>query len=67
MWFYEDKKAMLKFKQDYESIKLAYRIGVFSYKYAINKIRILYAKTFGVYSGIYQELALCDFEQCLID
>lgn len=58
---------MIKFKQDLDSIKLAYRIGVFSYQYAKNKIRRLYAMTFGVYSGIYREMSLCDFEECFID
>ena len=58
---------MKKFKQDLDSIKLAYRIGVFSHKYAINKVRHLYAKTFGICSGIYWEMAFGNFEECLID
>ena len=58
---------MIKFKKDLDSIKLAYKIGVFSYQYAKNKLRILYATTFGVYSDIYREMALCDFEECFID
>lgn len=62
-----DAIVMTKFSQDLNSIKLAYKIGVFSRKYALNKIRRLYSTTFGIYSGIYRELALCNFEECLED
>lgn len=55
---------MQKFRQNLESIKLAYNIGVFSKAYARNKFARLYAETFGVASGIYREMALCDFEEC---
>lgn len=58
---------MIKFKQDLDSIKLAYKIGVFSYQYAKNKMRNLYAQTFGVCSGIYREMMLGDWEECFID
>lgn len=57
---------MEKFKQNLESIKLAYNIGVFSKEYARNKFAHLYAETFGVYSGIYREMRLCDFEECFL-
>ena len=62
-----DKKVMLKFRQDMHSIKLAYKIGVFSYEYAKNKFRRLYAETFGVFSGIYYEMALGDWQECFED
>lgn len=62
-----DRTTMIKFRQNLDSIKLAHKIGVFSHKYAINKIRRLYATTFGIYSGIYRELALGNFEECLED
>lgn len=55
---------MKKFQQELHSIKLAYKIGVFSKEYARNKFAILYARTFGVYSGIYREMALVNFEEC---
>ena len=58
---------MQKFRQNLESIKLAYNIGVFSKKYARNKFALLYARTFGVASGIYREMELCDFEECFRD
>lgn len=59
--------TMKKFRQDLESIRLAYSIGVFSKEYARNKFRILYAQTFGVYSGIYREMSLGDWEECFQD
>lgn len=55
---------MDKFKQDLESIRLAYSIGVFSREYARNKFALLYANTFGAASGIYMEMCLSDFEPC---
>lgn len=55
------------FSQNLHSIKLAYRIGVFSKEYAINKISRLYAQTFGVCSAIYQEMTLDNWEECLCD
>ena len=56
--------TMIKFKQNLDSIRLAYNIGVFSKEYAKNKFRLLYAYTFGVYSGIYREMMFGDFEEC---
>ena len=53
-----------KFTQELYSIRLAYNIGVFSKEYARNKFALLYANTFGGVSGIYREMALCDFEEC---
>ena len=55
---------MQKFRQNLESIKLAYNIGVFSKEYARNKFARLYAETFGGNSGIYREMSLCNFEEC---
>lgn len=55
---------MQKFRQNLESIKLAYNIGVFSKEYARNKFAHLYAETFGVCSSVYREMMLCDFEEC---
>lgn len=55
---------MQKFRQNLESIKLAYNIGVFSKEYARNKFAYLYAETFGVCSSIYREMRLCNFEEC---
>ena len=55
---------MQKFRQNLESIKLAYNIGVFSKEYARNKFARLYAETFGGNSSIYREMALGDFEEC---
>ena len=55
---------MSKFKQNLCSIKLAYKIGVFSREYARNKFAHLYAETFGTFSDIYREMVLCDFEEC---
>lgn len=60
-----DTATMIKFSQNLDSIKLAYKIGVFSHQYAINKIALLYANTFGIYSGIYREMAINNFEECL--
>lgn len=62
-----DTATMIKFRKDLNSIKLAYKIGVFSHKYAINKIALLYANTFGIFSGIYREMAISNFEECLED
>lgn len=56
--------TMIKFKQELDSIRFAYVIGVFSKEYARNKFRNLYAYTFGVFSGIYREMAFGDFEEC---
>lgn len=56
-----------KFKQNLDSIRLAYNIGVFSKEYARNKFAHLYAETFGIFSGIYREMNLCDFEECFTD
>ena len=58
---------MQKFRQNLESIKLAYNIGVFSKEYARNKFARLYAETFGGNSGIYREMALGDSEECFRD
>lgn len=57
-------KNMNKFRQELYSIQLAYKIGVFSKEYARNKFAHLYAETFGIFSGIYREMNLCDFEEC---
>lgn len=54
---------MQKFAQELYSIRLAYTIGVFSKEYARNKFRNLYAHTFGVFSGIYREMFVCNFEE----
>lgn len=56
-----------KFLQNLHSIKLAYSIGVFSENYARMRMRDLYARTFGVFSGIYREMSFCNFEECLCD
>ena len=56
-----------KFLQSKHSIRLAYSIGVFSESYAKKRMRDLYAITFGVFSGIYREMAFCDFVECLCD
>lgn len=61
------EKERLKFQQDKYSIRLAYKIGVFSKKYAKCKFAKLYADTFGVFSGIYMEMSLGEFEECFID
>lgn len=61
------EKEELKFWQDKYSIRLAYEIGVFSKEYAIHKFAKLYADTFGIFSGIYRELSLGEFEECFID
>ena len=58
---------MKKFRQDFDSIKLAYSIGVFSKEYAKNKFRNLYAQTFGVCTGIYREMCLGDWEEPFLD
>ena len=56
-----------KFTENLYSIKLAYSIGVFSESYAKKRMRDLYAITFGVFSGIYREMSLGDWEECLCD
>lgn len=53
-----------KFQQNFYSINFAYKIGVFSKKYARRKFMLLYANTFGVCSGIYREMAFFNFEEC---
>lgn len=58
---------MKKFKQDMDSIRLAYRIGVFSKEYARNKFRYLYARTFGGFSDIYREMQFGEWEECFED
>ena len=59
-----DATTMIKFKQELDSIRLAYTIGVFSKQYARNKFRNLYAYTFGILSGIYREMSFGNFEEC---
>ena len=59
-----DATTMIKFKQELDSIRLAYTIGVFSKQYARNKFRNLYAYTFGIFSGIYREMSFGNFEEC---
>lgn len=60
-----DIETMNKFIQQKDSIRLAYEIGVFSLEYAQNKMRRLYAETFGVCSAIYAEMAYNNFTECL--
>lgn len=61
------EKERLKFQQDKYSIRLAYEINVFSKEYAKRKFAKLYADTFGIFSGIYRELNMDEFEECFID
>lgn len=56
-----------KFTENLYSIRFAYSIGVFSESYAKKRMRDLYAITFGVFSGIYREMAFGDWEECLCD
>ena len=57
-----DTTVRNRFEQELYSIRLAYTIGMFSKKYALNKFRNLYAKTFGVISAIYNEMSYNNFE-----
>ena len=66
-WLNSKKNQMHVFKQNLESIKFAYNIGVFSKEYARNKFARLYAEIFGSNSSIYREMALGDFEECFYD
>lgn len=59
-----DAITMNKFTQELYSIRLAYTIGVFSREYALNKFRNLYARTFGVFSAIYNEMNMFNIEEC---
>jgi len=59
-----DAIAMKKFRENLYSIRLAYKIGVFSYEYARNKFAHLYANTFGVFSDIYREMMLSNWQPC---
>lgn len=46
-----------------DSVVSAYNAGVFSKEYAVNKLRNLCASYYGVYSGIFYELSMTDFEE----
>lgn len=59
-----EQKAFLQAKH---SIRLAYSIGVFSEDYAKKRMRDLYARTFGTFSGIYREMVFGDWKECFCD
>lgn len=58
---------MQELKQQIEAIRSQYRRGLRTEEEAIQGFADVYAETFGMYSAIYQEMKLCNFEECFGD
>ena len=61
MMDFEEKRI---FEEKIDTIRKQYRRGMRTREEAVAGFAQVYAETFGVYSAIYTEMALCDFEEC---
>lgn len=52
------------FEEKIDTIQKQYRRGMRTREEAVAGFAQVYAETFGVYSAIYTEMVLCDFEEC---
>lgn len=52
------------FEEKIDTIRKQYRRGMRTREEAVAGFAQVYAETFGVYSAIYTEMVLCDFEEC---
>lgn len=52
------------FEEKINTVRKQYRRGMRTKEDAIRGFAQVYAETFGVYSAIYTEMVLCNFEEC---
>lgn len=55
---------MMSFEEKIDTIRKQYRRGMRTREETVAGFAQVYAETFGVYSAIYTEMVLCDFEEC---
>lgn len=52
------------FEEKIDTIRKQYRRGMRTREEAVAGFAQVYAETFGLFTAIYNEMVLCDFEEC---
>lgn len=52
------------FEEKINTIREQYRKGMRTKEEAVSGFAQVYAETFGMFTAIYNEMVLCDFEEC---
>ena len=55
---------MMTFEEKINTIRKQYRRGMKTREEAVAGFAQVYAETFGLFTAIYNEMVLCDFEEC---
>lgn len=58
---FEEKRI---FEEKIDTIRKQYRRGMRTREEAVAGFAQVYAETFGLFTAIYNEMVLCDFEEC---
>lgn len=61
MMSFEEKRI---FEEKIDTIRKQYRRGMRTREEAVAGFAQVYAETFGLFTAIYNEMVLCDFEEC---
>lgn len=61
MMTFEEKRI---FEEKINTIRKQYRRGMRTREEAVAGFAQVYAETFGLFTAIYNEMVLCDFEEC---
>ena len=61
MMDFEEKRI---FEEKIDTIRKQYRRGMRTREEAVAGFAQVYAETFGLFTAIYNEMVLCDFEEC---
>lgn len=61
MMSFEEKRI---FEEKISTIRKQYRRGMRTREEAVAGFAQVYAETFGLFTAIYNEMVLCDFEEC---
>ena len=61
MMTFEEKRI---FEEKIDTIRKQYRRGMRTREEAVAGFAQVYAETFGLFTAIYNEMVLCNFEEC---
>lgn len=61
MMTFEEKRI---FEEKIDTIRKQYRRGMRTREETVAGFAQVYAETFGLFTAIYNEMVLCDFEEC---
>lgn len=61
MMSFDEKRI---FEEKIDTIRKQYRRGMRTREEAVAGFAQVYAETFGLFTAIYSEMVLCDFEEC---